>query len=168
MNSLRHALRQCSRTRQIHTSARWNGQHGLFNIISNENPPPVQVRAITPNGIELHDGLVMTGPCVFLEGEVFLWDTPSKLWEGWTKDHFRIFDVVTPKPEILLLGTGTSLSQPPPDIRKYINGLGIQVDAMDTRNACSYYNLLAEEGRHVAAALIPLSPKPWTKTFLGQ
>ena len=29
------------------------------------------------------------------------------------------------------------------------------------RNACSTYNLLAEEGRRVAAALLPPTPQAW-------
>jgi hypothetical protein len=33
-----------------------------------------------------------------LNGKVFLWDVPEKLWEGWTKDHFEIFEAVVPKP----------------------------------------------------------------------
>lgn len=32
------------------------------------------------------------------------------------------------------------------------------------RNACSTYNLLSEEGRRVAAALLPYSPSPWEKS----
>jgi uncharacterized protein len=31
------------------------------------------------------------------------------------------------------------------------------------RNACSTYNLLAEEGRRVAAALAPETPARWEK-----
>jgi len=34
--------------------------------------------------------------------------------------------------EILLLGTGKTLVQPPPFMRDYLNGLGIQLDVMDT------------------------------------
>lgn len=87
------------------------------------------------------------------------------------------------KLEILLLGTGKRISQAPPALRAYLNQLGIQVDVMDTvcepiiiwnvfllnvlpsqRNACSTYNLLSEEGRRVAAALLPLTPQTWSKS----
>jgi len=69
---------------------------------------------------------------------------------------------------------------PPPSIRGYLKEMGIQLDIMDTvgpttlpavpalndvsisqKNACSTYNLLAEEGRRVAAALLPYTPRPW-------
>lgn len=68
----------------------------------------------------------------------------------------------------------------PPALRQYLSRAGIQVDIMNTvsrasliqtsfsfflkalqRNACSTYNLLAEEGRRVAAALLPLTPQKW-------
>ncbi|KAI1796083.1 hypothetical protein LXA43DRAFT_988267 [Ganoderma leucocontextum] len=49
----------------------------------------------------------------------------------------------------------------PPALRQYLNKIGVQVDIMNTRNACSTYNLLAEEGRRVAAALLPLTPQRW-------
>jgi len=66
-------------------------------------------------------------------------------------------------------------------MRECLRKLGIQLDVMDTvsvlillvfmhtkvksfqRNACSAYNLLTEEGRRVAAALLPLSSRPWQK-----
>jgi NADH dehydrogenase [ubiquinone] 1 alpha subcomplex assembly factor 3 len=61
-------------------------------------PPPVQVSSITPDGIQLADGLVIPSACIFLEGKVFLWDVPTSLWTGWSKNHFEIFEVVVPKP----------------------------------------------------------------------
>ncbi|KAF8231376.1 DUF498-domain-containing protein [Tricholoma matsutake] len=133
------------------------------NILADVNSPAVQVKSITSEGIQLLDGLLISSACIFLEGQVFLWSVPSSLWDGWGKEHLEIFDTVLPKPEILLLGTGKTTIQAPPWLRTYMNQLGIQVDVMDTRNACSTYNLLAEEGRRVAAALLPLTSRPWQK-----
>ncbi|KAI0321957.1 NADH dehydrogenase 1 alpha subcomplex assembly factor 3 [Amylostereum chailletii] len=133
----------------------------LTNILADDVPPPVQVKAISNAGIELEDGLIIPSACIFLEGKVFLWDVPSTLWQGWSKDRFEIFDLVVPKPEILLLGTGKSVVPPPALLRHHLTQLGIQVDIMDSWNACTTYNLLSEEGRRVAAALLPYSPRPW-------
>ncbi|KAJ7571804.1 NADH dehydrogenase 1 alpha subcomplex assembly factor 3, partial [Mycena floridula] len=135
----------------------------FVNILAGDSPPPVQVSSISQKGIQLADGLLLPSSCVFLEGQVFLWDVPSSLWDGWKTDHFELFDVVVPKPEILLLGTGQRISQPPAFLRTHLRKMGIQLDVMDTRNACSTYNLLAEEGRRVAAALLPLSPQAWQR-----
>lgn len=149
-----HALKR-SATRQFHTRAALRYPTGLQNILGGGPAPPVQVRSIGSDGIQLADGLVIPSACIFLDGKVFLWNVPSEPWKGWTKEHFRIFDVVVPKPEILLLGTGKHVIPLPQTLRAHLTQAGIQVDLLDTRNACSTYNLLAEEGRRVAAALLP-------------
>ncbi|GJE84586.1 DUF498-domain-containing protein [Phanerochaete sordida] len=131
------------------------------NILAGANVPPVQVKTVTPEGIQLEDGLTIPSSCIFLKGKVFLWNTPAEPWEGWKPEHFEIFDTVIPKPELVLLGTGKRVVPPPPHIRQYLSKIGIQTEFMDTRNACSTYNLLAEEGRQVAAALLPSTPQAW-------
>lgn len=155
----------------------------LTNILASDIPPPVQVLSVSKTGIKLADGLVLSGPVIFLDGKVFLWDVPNggfnsvvstaqprsgkgsgmEKWEGWTNEHWSIFEVVVPKPEILVFGTGARVEFVPPKVRSFITGLGIQLDVMDTKNASSTYNLLAEEGRRVAAALLPLEPKLWER-----
>ncbi|KAI0722340.1 NADH dehydrogenase 1 alpha subcomplex assembly factor 3 [Cerioporus squamosus] len=125
---------------------------GLSNILSGGDAPAVQVKTITPNGIQLADGLILPSACIFLDGKVFLWNVPEKTWDDWKTEHFEIFETVVPKPEILLLGTGERVEMVPPHLRQYLNM---------PRNACSTYNLLTEEGRRVAAALLPLTPRRW-------
>ncbi|KAE9407204.1 hypothetical protein BT96DRAFT_1044185 [Gymnopus androsaceus JB14] len=158
-------------------STRWRSIHStcisqssakpqpFTNILADEIPPPVQVSSVSPSGIQLTDGLIIPGACVFLEGKVFLWDPPSLrgvAWEGWKEEHFDLFQVVVPKPDSSTWYRQDDF-QPPAFIRQYLNKMGIQLDVMDTRNACSTYNLLAEEGRRVAAALLPLAPRTWQK-----
>ncbi|KAH9482196.1 NADH dehydrogenase [ubiquinone] 1 alpha subcomplex assembly factor 3 [Psilocybe cubensis] len=160
-------------TRGLH-STRAVRDSSFTNLLADDgNPPPVQVSSISDAGIQLADGLILPGACMFLEGKVFLWDVPntdlkSKItaerWNGWNGELFQILEVVTPKPEMLLLGTGKTLVPPPAFLRSYLSGLGIQLEIMDTRNACSTYNLLSEEGRRVAAALLPFKPYTWPKT----
>ncbi|EJU06604.1 DUF498-domain-containing protein [Dacryopinax primogenitus] len=138
-------------------------QSTLENILA---PPlaALSVAQITSSGVELSDGLVLRGPAILLNGRAFLWDPPPAggSWKGWGKETWGLLEVVVPRPEILLFGTGRSLILPPPSVRTYLNEMGIQVDFMDTRNACSTYNLLLEEGRRVAAALLPLNKHvPW-------
>ena len=58
------------------------------------------------------------------------------------------------KPELVLLGTGDVLRFPDPRLLVTLTHAGIGAEVMDTRAACRTYNILAEEGRNVAAALI--------------
>ncbi|OCF37156.1 hypothetical protein I317_00120 [Kwoniella heveanensis CBS 569] len=129
--------------------------------------PNLAINKLTPRGFILSDNLVIPGGAIFHSGRAVLWDVdPPKtdkgnieaMWDGWTIDRFRVFEMVVPRPEILLFGTGQTAIPAPKAVREYISSLGIQLDVMDTRNAASTYNLLAEEGRTVSAALCPLGP----------
>lgn len=84
-------------------------------------------------------------------------DSKGGSWNGFDEEKLKVFEVINPRPEILLVGTGPTGLFPPPKFKKYLNSLGIQVDVLDSRNAASTYNLLSEEGRRVAAALYPVS-----------
>jgi len=88
--------------RRIHASST-SRNSSFTNILADENPPPVQVKSITNQGINLADGLMIPSACIFLEGKVYLWDVPSTLWAEWTKDHFEIFETVIPRPGTLLV-----------------------------------------------------------------
>lgn len=87
-----------SAARHFHTRTALRYPAGLENILGGGPAPPVQVKSIGEEGIQLADGLVIPSACIFLDGQVFLWNVPSKPWKDWTNDHFRIFDVVVPKP----------------------------------------------------------------------
>jgi uncharacterized protein len=56
--------------------------------------------------------------------------------------------------EILLLGTGPSLSFPHPQLTQPIRDAAIGLEVMDTPAACRTYNILLAEDRRVAAALV--------------
>ncbi|KAI0774578.1 NADH dehydrogenase 1 alpha subcomplex assembly factor 3 [Fomes fomentarius] len=161
---LRQSARPALYTRSFHASCARRlppTDGGLNNILAGGDAPPVQVKTITPAGIQLADGLILPSACIFLDGKVFLWNVPERTWDGWKPEHFEIFETAVPKPEILLVGTGERVEMMPPALRQYLSKAGLQIDVMNTRNACSTYNLLAEEGRRVAAALLPITPRKW-------
>ena len=55
---------------------------------------------------------------------------------------------------MVILGVGERLIHPPAAVRQAFRDAGIGLEVMDTATACRTYNLLAGEGRNVAAALI--------------
>ena len=57
--------------------------------------------------------------------------------------------------EIILLGTGAKQSFPHPRLTRALMDKRIGLEVMDTMAACRTYNILAGEGRSVAAALLP-------------
>jgi uncharacterized protein len=56
--------------------------------------------------------------------------------------------------DLLLVGTGKSLAPIAAAVRQRLREAGIRVDVMATGAAVSTYNILLEEGRPVAAALL--------------
>lgn len=69
-----------------------------------------------------------------------------------------VLDLVWPKPDLLILGTGPNIMPVSRETRQHLNDLGIRVEVQDTRNAAAQYNLLATERgvSQVVAALVPI------------
>lgn len=67
------------------------------------------------------------------------------------------FDLLGDEPvEVLLLGTGATLRRPAPEVMAALRERGLSVELMDSKAAARTYGVLANEGRLVAAALLPL------------
>ena len=65
--------------------------------------------------------------------------------------HFQ--SVLLHTPEIIILGTGAKLQFPDHSLLSNLVKLGIGIEVMATKACCRTYNILAEEGRRVAAAI---------------
>lgn len=74
--------------------------------------------------------------------------TPTTLTEA---DMQKLLEVGC---EIVLLGTGKHLRFPPGALLRPFAPAGIGLEIMDLQAACRTYNILATEGRKVAAALL--------------
>jgi uncharacterized protein len=88
---------------------------------------------------------------------------PDEVIAGWATRFealsARDFDIMLMRaPEIVLLGSGARLRFPPPALYAGLLKARIGVEVMDTAAACRTYNILAAEGRRVAAALIIETP----------
>ena len=85
---------------------------------------------------------------------------PGKIVKDWeiadfehlATEHFEFLADLAP--EIVLLGTGTRLRFPAPSLTRALVAAQIGLEVMDTAAACRTYNILAAEGRKVAAALL--------------
>jgi uncharacterized protein len=107
------------------------------------------VRSVTATGIrvnnDIHESSIALTPDTLL-GE---WhDTPiAEL----TETHFA--RVLETNPEIVLLGTGASNIFPPRELTFAFARRNIGLEVMDTAAAARTCNVLANEGRRVAAVL---------------
>ena len=61
-----------------------------------------------------------------------------------------------------MLGCGAAGARQPEGLALALKAHGIRLEALDTGNAASTFNILQQEGRRVAAALLPagLATKP--------
>ena len=83
-------------------------------------------------------------------GEVLSWGVDAV--EQLTAEHFA--QLLPLGPELVIFGSGARLRFVAPGLQRALIGRGIGVETMDTAAACRTYNVLANEGRRVAAALL--------------
>lgn len=79
-------------------------------------------------------------------------DWPPQSFEALSSGDFEA--LLEFNPEIVLLGTGETLRFPHPRLTEALIRAGVGLEVMNTPAACRTYNILASEGRKVAAALI--------------
>ena len=158
----------------------------VFNT-ANVSAPATSIDACTTDGFHLNNGLKIGGGSgiLLLGGEAFTWrpwdavEVASSSSGGdtvvakigsmlsplgvlnITAPAWGLLEVLYPKPDLLILGTGRKLWQVSGETRALLIGMGIRVDVMDTGNAAAAYNLLATERgvEGVGAALLPVGWK---------
>ncbi len=94
-------------------------------------------------------------------GAVLVLPERSQAWEvaafaELSTESFGPVVAASPRPELLLLGSGPKMQLLPSRIRQAVRASGVVIEVMDTGAACRTYNVLLSEGRRVAAALLPL------------
>ncbi|KAF2469151.1 uncharacterized protein BDR25DRAFT_229817 [Lindgomyces ingoldianus] len=143
---------------------------GALDILRNTAAPATAIDACTNDGFALNNQMRVSGSGILLVGgEAFRWrpwssDEKLKNAKGqWEVQNgaWGVLELVWPKPDLLIIGTGPQVAPISPSVRTYLSDLGIRIDIQDTRNAAAQFNLLATERgvSQVAAALIPVGWK---------
>lgn len=83
-------------------------------------------------------------------GDALAW--PVDRCEALTPGHFE--RLLAFEPELVIFGSGERLRFVPVALQRALIERGIGVETMDTAAACRTFNVLASEGRVVAAALL--------------
>jgi uncharacterized protein len=95
-----------------------------------------------------------------IEGSVLIVQDAARPWPvggiaELTPSHFH--DVLAANRgsvELVLVGTGRETTIAPRTVREALREAGLGLEVMNTPEACRLYNLLAGEGRRLAAGLI--------------
>jgi uncharacterized protein len=116
-------------------------------------PDQFDVQAITgygPGWVGINTDRVTHSVIVGSRGERIDWNAPR--FEDLGAEHFaRLAEL---QPEVVIFGSGSRIRFPRPAWLAPLVARRIGLETMDTAAACRTYNILAQEGRHVAAALL--------------
>lgn len=138
---------------------------GALDVFDTSNTPipATSIDACTSSGFHLNNGVKTAGfnGLLLTGGEAFTWapwensTPPTTLGEfldtrrgilNLPVETLGLLEVVHPKPDLLIIGTGGRLWMLGKEVRSWIGEtLGCRVDVMDTANAAAAYNLLARE-----------------------
>ncbi|KAJ1887187.1 hypothetical protein LPJ66_009243, partial [Kickxella alabastrina] len=118
-----------------------------------------------PTGFRLNNGHTVYGPILIVNNEAFSLKIPPPKADSTGKvvnplmlldaRALEVLNVVTPKPEMVVVGGGAGLSLLSEPARKYLTSIGINVELASTRYASSTFNTLSEEGRNAALLALP-------------
>ena len=115
-----------------------------------ENKSTYQIRSYTPGAIKVNEQIFHRSLII----------TPSQLISTWPPQSiqelsYASLELILPlKPDVLLIGTGSTLIFPDISVYGELINLGIGVEVMNTSAACYTFNALTAENRRVVAALI--------------
>ncbi len=121
-------------------------QPDKFDVQAIAASGPGWVAVATKGGGERFENSVVVGS----RGELFVWGVDG--FESLTEAHFDQLAAI--KPELVIFGSGPTLRFAHPKLQRALMAARIGLECMDTQAACRTYNILAQEGRHVVAALI--------------
>ena len=110
------------------------------------------VDRINVNGFFIQ-GKWYLGSVGLLPRHIYSWRVKS--FREITPPTLALFILLFPRLELIVLGTGTRIERLDGEVVRYLRNRGISVEIQDTRHAASTFNYLLDEGRAVAAALIP-------------
>ncbi|KAH0448615.1 hypothetical protein IEQ34_022415 [Dendrobium chrysotoxum] len=123
-----------------------------INIIDSVPEDQLRFKAYSETGFTINE-VKYEGSLLIVENKIMSW--APKVFSEINAESLSIFKILRPVPEVLILGCGRHIEPVNPELRKYIRSIGMKLEAIDSRNAASTYNILNEEGRMVAAALLP-------------
>ena len=113
---------------------------------------PPAIEAFGGGGFRL-GGQRFEGSILILDDVARPW-APTSLAEVTPADFDVVLSAGAAAAEFVLLGLGPAMAPPPRPVREALAAAGLGLEVMDTASACRLYNVLAREGRRLAAALI--------------
>ncbi|KAJ2787378.1 hypothetical protein GGI15_000742 [Coemansia interrupta] len=137
---------------------------GIANIFQ-VSDDMLSVAETLPTGFRLNSGRTVHGPLLIVNNEAFGLAIPPPTPDDKGRvanplqildpQALRVLDVVSPKPELLVVGGGKAVALLSKEAREYLTGIGIKVELASSRFAVGTFNTLCEEGRNAALLALP-------------
>ena len=123
-----------------------------FNLIP-ASKHLIQVHACLPDGFLVHETRV-EGSVIAYRDLLLRW-APASYGDVTIESLAPLLDIVSPPPDLLVLGCGAGIRQVDPALMRALMDRFVAVEALDTKNAVSTFNILNAEGRAVVGAFLP-------------
>lgn len=128
-----------------------------INII-NTSGPKLFITSCTPVGFKLNNNSILVGPMAIFPRTFLCWNIARG--KDINEASLSLFTTIEPKLDILILGVETKYDlNRIMEIKKILTEKNISIEILPVDQACGIYNFLCEEGRYVAAGLIPPLPE---------
>lgn len=114
-------------------------------------PHPAPIEAYGNGGFRFA-GMSHKGSLLALPTGIWAWEPASV--QALDPEAFVDVIALADALSFLILGTGRTLAMPPKPVREALQAAGLGLEVMDTGAAARTYNILLEEKRPIAAALI--------------
>lgn len=114
-----------------------------------EMPGALTIHSVSDDQIRIGDQVF--SDVVAMTAGALLDDWPAKAIDDLTESDFAV--LLDTHPEVIILGTGNNNVFPPRELVFAMARRGVGFEVMNTRAAASTFNVLAGEGRQVAAVL---------------
>jgi len=122
-------------------------------ILNSEENAWLMVDSYHQNGFRLNSGTTVLGPMAIFSNTVLGWDVGKA--EDITPQSVSLLTVIEPKVSILIIGIGDAGEKVPNETIIYLKKHKINMEILPTDHACTTYNFMMSEKRHVAAIMIP-------------
>lgn len=109
------------------------------------------IQSVSADGIRINNDVLSGTIAITTEEVLTQWQAVPI--DELVADDFEV--LLNDSPELILLGTGASGTFPPRELMFAFARRGIGLEVMDTPAAARTFNVLAGEGRRVAAVLYP-------------
>ena len=119
----------------------------------NDDTPNLVIEGYSSNGFEVN-GVTSLGAQIIFPDLLLLWDVETV--DDITSESLSSVIYACPKVDLLLLGTGKTIQSIDTSLLARMHECGVTVDVMATAHACQTFNVLNQEGRRVAAAVLPM------------